>query len=122
MALDVAAALETVGIGAWDLDVTTGCMTWSDSARELLGLTDDDADLETLMQRVCPQDSDQVRYAVMRAIIERTPLSERFGLLESDGGVNEVELRARVTGDAQGRPRRLIGVCFTPAQDALSAA
>ncbi|MBV8717203.1 MAG: PAS domain-containing protein [Chloroflexi bacterium] len=120
MALDLALALETAEIGAFELDVNTGHVRWSDAARDLLWLDDHEADLETLMQRIHPRDSDRVRYAVMQAIFEASPLATQFRLTPPRGPTILVELRARVTCDAAGRPKRLLGVCLEAA--ALQAA
>jgi PAS domain-containing protein len=120
MALDLALALQTAQIGVWELDVTTGQMTWSVAARDLLSLPDREANLESLMQRIHPRDQDEVRYAMMRAVFERSHLTTRFRIVARPDTDTLVELRAHTVRGTAGEPECVVGVCIEVAS--LSAA
>jgi|ERR1051326_4757426 PAS domain-containing protein len=97
----------------FELDVASGRVSWSDAARELLFLPEaEPADLGTLMARIHPREREAVRQAVMQAVFECRALIGDFHVVGPDGDVRHVALRAEVTADTAGRPKRMQGACL----------
>src|SRR5579859_5521439 len=109
-------AISAAGIGVFVLEVATGQIEWSEVALELLGLPDSDAtDLETLMRSIHPRERETVRHAFLQAVFECRALEAGFRVVQPDGRVRQVELRAQPVADASGRARHMHCVCFSGA-------
>lgn len=109
-------AVETTGLGIFDVDLFTGKGEWSPIAKHHYGLPDDvEIDLNYVLSLVHPEDRVRLEQIVNDA---RSPAGA--GLYSADYrtiGVTDqkvrwLSMRARVTYDEDGVPLRLAGACL----------
>jgi PAS domain S-box-containing protein len=109
-------AVETTGLGIFDLDLRTGKGIWSDIAKRHYGLPpQEDADLAVLMSGVHPEDRER-----MEQIARDAQKPEGTGVYSAeyrtvgirDGKLRWLSMRGRVSFDEQGGPERLVGACL----------
>lgn len=109
-------AIETTGIGIFDLDLRTGKGEWSDIAKEHYGLPPEaDAGLEVLLAGVHPEDRDRLQRIAMDARRPEGPgiySAEYRTIGIEDGKLRWLTMRGRVTFSEEGEPVRLIGACL----------
>ncbi|SFP91377.1 PAS domain-containing protein [Tranquillimonas alkanivorans] len=106
-------AYEAAGMGAWDLDLTTGGAIWTPQLYALLGLDPDrPASSELFFEHVHPDDRDQLRAAFERAIETGGIFEAGFRIRRADGALRHVAGRGRIVARQAGRPVRMIGVNF----------
>ena len=107
-------AISATGLGTWDHDVATGHHTWSEMARELLGLPPDIApSRELLGTLIHPEDEPRTAEQYRRAFEP-----ERGGEYQNefrirrynDGEERWLSLHGRVLFDANRRPVRALGI------------
>jgi diguanylate cyclase (GGDEF)-like protein/PAS domain S-box-containing protein len=101
-------ALQSSGMGAWDLDLRTKKMYWSPEVYQLFGLKEFEPNLEIFFKLVHPDDVESVQLAFDMAIQERLPfhVEFRFGESEKQRWVGE---RGEIQYDDKGNPLRVIG-------------
>jgi PAS domain S-box-containing protein len=105
-------ALDAGRMGTWEWDLHSDEMIWSAGMERIFGLSPGSfaGTLEAVRAAVHAED----REAVMQALAEgaaggREPHLE-FRILRPDGGLRWVESWGRLQADADGRPRRLVGI------------
>jgi PAS domain S-box-containing protein len=107
-------AQEAAGIGTWEFDLATGRTHWSPEMFRLVGRDPADApgaDHYTLWRRaVHPDDRDAVARAARTFSHSAGPFALEFRILRPDGDVRWIDARGNVLPDANGRPRRVLGV------------
>ncbi|MDB5542329.1 MAG: hypothetical protein JWQ89_4056 [Devosia sp.] len=107
-------AVESASLGIWDHDYTTGDTWWSETKLEVLGLPPDvPASFEVLLGCMHPDDrvklEDHVRRAHDPAGDGR--IANEFRVMRADNGEERwLSSSGRVYFDAEGIPRRIIGV------------
>lgn len=121
-------AVETTGLGIFDLDLKTGKGEWSPIAKRHYGLpADAEVDLATVITGVHPEDREKLE------LIARDAASPGGAGIYSaeyrtvgavDGKVRWISMRGRVFYDEEGTPLRLVGACLNvtevvQAQEAL---
>lgn len=88
-------ALRLGHMGAWDWDTESGAMWWSDEARRLLGVADDEpAQADAFLAMVHPEDRPTVRLLVDSLTPHGGPATYEFRLRRPDG--EERMLRSEV--------------------------
>lgn len=97
--------------GAWEWDVATNVVTWSEGLSILLGLEDERAagDRPSWTRLVHPDDRDAVMAQVGRALSGEIPYDIEMRMLREDGTVLDVRVIAEITRDADGSPLSVIG-------------
>ncbi|AFY34286.1 PAS domain-containing protein [Calothrix sp. PCC 7507] len=105
-------ALEAAQMGAWDWDITTNKVTWSDHKAALLGLEKDafDGTYEGFIRSIHPQDRDFVNYSVMQAIEAGAEYDIEFRAVLPDGSIRWLVSKGVVWRDASGVAVRMSGV------------
>ena len=107
-------ALESGGMGIWQVDLPTGQSTWWPGMDRLHGLPDGAEPLhgQNYYEVVDPRDRERLRAAITESI-ERTGWHRiEYRVVWPDGGVRWLEARARVRRDAAGQPVSMAGVCL----------
>ena len=117
-------AVETTGLGIFDVDLVTGKGEWSPIAKHHYGLpTDARVDLGYVLRLVHPDDRARLEQIVKDA---RSPAGAGFYSAEyrsigvTDQKVRWLSMRARVTYDEDGMPLRLAGACLNITDSVLA--
>jgi PAS domain S-box-containing protein len=107
-------AQEAAGIGTWDWDLRTGTIHWSSHMFTLLGRTAADApagDLYNLwLLALHPDDRDRADAEAQRCSRTIASFAMEFRIVRPDGEVRWLQSRGNVLPDADGRPRRMLGI------------
>lgn len=100
-----------IGLGAWELDLTSGCITWTDETYRIFGLEPDAApsDEDDLYRLVHPDDRDAVMRDFDESLAGHRPHDITHRILRPDGEVRWVRQRARHVFDDNGNPFRSFG-------------
>ncbi len=106
-------ALDLSGLAVWDMDVSTGSLSWDDRGTEILGLESSPAFLfADWLDRVHPSDRDSLR-SMAETALEDPVAGERvvgFRYCRPDGTWCFLSKRSRILRDVNGRPTRVMGV------------
>ncbi|TCZ64933.1 PAS domain-containing protein [Roseicella aquatilis] len=100
-------------IFAWDWDVPSGRVTWSEGAEAILGLPPGSfgGTVEAFRDLIHPADRATVEAALARALAGEDPeYAVEFRMRRGDGTWRWTTTRAMVIRDAAGRPTRVVGV------------
>ncbi len=105
-------AFAAAGLGAWELELASRRVTWSEDCCRLHGLTPaqaprSEADFLALVQA---EDHAPLQNALSHAIAAGTLFQCEFRIAAGDGSVRWFASFARCQYDAQGQPLRVIGV------------
>ncbi|MFP4463053.1 MAG: EAL domain-containing protein [Guyparkeria sp.] len=104
-------AQRVAGLGDWQFDLLSGEAVWSDQARHVLGLPEDEPAGPETLRRHCHEDDWPRVERALQAIREGASRYEvEFRLRDTRGSERMIHSRAEVERDADGRPLRLIGV------------
>ena len=105
-------ALQSAGMGAWDLNTATGQMRWSENNESIFGVAT--ANLpgayEQFFALVHEEDREQVRQSIRAAIETGTHYEVEFRVTWPDGRVHWISGIGRAFTDALGMTVRLSGV------------
>lgn len=103
-------AEEAASVGTWDLDLTTGKLSWSDSMRRLIGAAPDlEPTYEAFLEWVHPDDRGRLDKTIKEAFAGGTELEAQYRVCV-DGVESWMESRGRTLVDATGKPSRSVGV------------
>lgn len=105
--------LEAAGAGAWDWDLGTGRVHWSDSLEAMHGMEPGrfDGTLEGVLRGVHPEDRERFQQTVARAAEQGGEFQVEYRLRTSGEATRWVEGRGRVLSE-DGRPARMAGICM----------
>ncbi|HSS09140.1 MAG TPA: PAS domain S-box protein, partial [Acidimicrobiales bacterium] len=104
-------ALEATGMGAWDVDLSTGDIRWTRSLDELLGYSpQSQSHAMPLLDVVHPDDRAAVQAAVEAARRTGEPHDQDFRVLRPDGSVGWMLVKIRVRRGADGAATHVVGV------------
>ena len=109
----VRTAMTAGEMGAWDIDIATGAVTWDAKQRELFGQPIDKAPktLDQFYLLLHPDDVDRIKRTAERTA--RTgKFSEEFRIIRADGQVRWILGQGATVHDGAGRPIRMIGVNY----------
>ena len=105
-------ALEAAGLGAWDWDIPSGNVWWSDNLAAVHGVAPErfDGTFAGFLTLVPPDDRDALRLAVETAVDAGTDFEVEFRVEGDDGTVRWVSGKGRVVAHADGTATRMLGV------------
>lgn len=105
-------ALNAAQMGAWDLDLGSNSISWSENVGLLFGFSAGAGkiDFDTLLDRVHPEDRDVIKRAMRDAIQGGTDYNVEFRVLGPDGSLHWQANCGRVVCDEDGQPARMIGL------------
>lgn len=100
------------GIGHWRLDLATSRVSWSDAVYDIHGVSREsfDPNLDDAVAFYHPEDREQVRDHLARAIETLSSFDFQLRLIRSDGALRHVVSRAVCELDDQGRGRAIFGL------------
>jgi len=98
--------------GSWELDVTTGQVSWSDGLFDLYALTPQEfvPSAGGTLERVYPDDRERVDNTVRQALEERSSFMLEYRALRADGRLRTLRDRGEVVVDEAGEPIRVVGI------------
>jgi diguanylate cyclase (GGDEF)-like protein/PAS domain S-box-containing protein len=107
-------AQEAGGIGDWELDLATEAVYWSDRLYRLLAVEAGQVRpcWKAMRELIHPDDRDRVAREVEATAAGLGPLDTEFRVLRPDGAIRWLASRGELMLGADGRPERLVGVCF----------
>lgn len=105
-------AQELAGLGSWEIEHTTGKVTWSPETYAIFAR--DPATFEPSLaifhgELLHPDDRDEETQAFQRAIEQGEPYDSVHRILRPDGEIRYVSERGEITFDADGQPLRTLG-------------
>ncbi len=108
----LAEAQKIAHMGSWEWDIVADRVAWSDELYRIYGLVPQEASVNYhfFLDRVHPDDRQEVSDVVARAITGRTPhVTYEHRIIREDGAVRRLQARAELVKDATGAPVRLSG-------------
>jgi|GEM_PF-646685 len=98
-------------IGVWEYDPQTESLNWSDGIRQIHDVDDGfDPTLDRAIEFYHPDDRDEIRAVVNRAIEQGEPYDRELRIVRPDGAVRDVRARGDVSTDETGETTLLRGV------------
>ncbi|MBU5613986.1 PAS domain-containing sensor histidine kinase [Geomonas azotofigens] len=108
-------AVETTGLGIFDVSLQTGKGDWSSIAKLHYGIAPEaEVDLDTVLRMVHPEDRERLELIVKdaRSTNGAGLYSAEYRSTAPDGKLRWLSMRARVSYDDYGTPMRLVGACL----------
>ncbi|MGH9750913.1 MAG: putative bifunctional diguanylate cyclase/phosphodiesterase [Candidatus Polarisedimenticolia bacterium] len=107
----LSAAQRIARLGHWERDLLTGTLTWSDEIFRIFGVERGDRApaFSWYLERVHPEDREQVARTTEQALRREGPYSIDVRLVRPDGKIRFVHEEAEVVYGADGRPERISG-------------
>ena len=104
-------AKDAAKMGAWNWDLISGEMVWSDRCKALFGLSPDTVMSDTVfLAAVHPEDRDRIDRAVKDALTKKEPYEIEMRVPRPDGTVAWVAFKGEVFHAPDGRAVRLAGM------------
>ena len=104
-------AKDAAKMGAWNWDLLSGEVTWSDRCKALFGLSPDTVMSDTVfLAAVHPEDRDRIDRAVKDALTKKEPYEIEMRVPRPDGTVAWVAFKGEVFHAPDGRAVRLAGM------------
>ncbi|MCE5228848.1 PAS domain-containing protein [bacterium] len=106
-------AYRAAGAGAWDWNIVTGKLEWSDKMFALLGLDPHSAEasFETWRAAVHPDDLGAAEARIEQAIKDHAALASEYRIVLPGGEVRWINAMGEANYDDDGRPIRMTGIC-----------
>src|SRR6266446_6960031 len=110
----LAEAQNLAGLGCWEWDPASGRITWSDELYRIYGVERGrfTPSFEGYLERVHPDDREQARSAVARAMADGRGFSFDERIVRPGGEVRYLRSRGEVVRDDQGRSLKVLGACL----------
>jgi len=108
-------AYDAADIGAWDMDLKTEDLYWSDRQFKLFDIPrgSEKIDFKTAIARIHPDDVDRVVKATLSAIREDRPYRDEFRVVHRNGEVRWLVGQGRpLRHDSDGKPQAMTGVNY----------
>jgi ABC-type amino acid transport substrate-binding protein len=111
MGRTTAMALDAAKSGAWEWNLETGELTWTESYRKLLGVPlTVKPSLELFYSLVHPDDQERLRKHVEESLRNRSAEFRAEFRISRPDGIHWLERRGQVIWSAEGKPVRSVGV------------
>ncbi|HJT82381.1 MAG TPA: ATP-binding protein [Chthoniobacterales bacterium] len=105
-------ALEGSQMGTWDWNLVTNRVSWDDHMYPLFHRNKNqfDGTMKSVMDVIHPDDRDELREVLRKAVDDKRDLDIAFRIVDPDGSVRHMASRGRVFYDREGKPTRMSGV------------
>lgn len=106
-------AADAANLGIWTRDLARDETWGSKKLRELFGFsTSEPFSLDSMLQRVHPDDRDMLRQAIAQAVTDQRRYHAEFRVILPNGEVRWIAAQGRAELDAQGHPLRTRGAAM----------
>ncbi|MEA2466318.1 MAG: hypothetical protein QOJ57_444, partial [Thermoleophilaceae bacterium] len=106
-------AEQMVGVGSFELDLTSSAVTYSDGFRRLLGVPPEaELDLPAYMSLVHPDDHDRVAKLIADTVQAGGTASCEYRVIRADGAVRTLRVQGEIIPDGEGQPVLLRGAAL----------
>ncbi len=107
-----ALAQKAAQIGSWDWDLNTNKVIWSELIEPMFGFKQGEfpGTYEAFMQRVHPEDREQVEQRVKACIEQDAPYDTEMRVVWKEGSIHWLHTSGHVFRDAQGKSLRMMGI------------
>jgi two-component system sensor kinase FixL len=103
--------IEGSGLGTWDLDLSTGQLTWSVTTRRLFRISDaDPVSYDLFLSLLEPADRERTEQAIRRSVESGGYFDISYRLSKTTGPAHWVRVRGSLVKDQDGKPRHLSGI------------
>ncbi|MDE3245808.1 MAG: PAS domain S-box protein, partial [Acidobacteriota bacterium] len=101
-------------LGSWNWDLATKTLSWSDELCRIYGVEPctHRPSNEDFLSRLHPEDQEQYRDQVAKAMSDLKPYSHTIRILRPDGEVRTLFNQVEVLVDGQGQPTGMAGACM----------
>lgn len=103
-------ALTASSIGVWEWEIDTADVYWSPECVKIFGIDRLCPTLDTVAQRLHPEDAPQVRALVVQALAEREERTVECRIIRPNAEVIWILARGQVHSNKDGKPLRMIGI------------
>ena len=119
----LAVALDSAGIGSWELDLDSREFRGDARLLEMFGMPGDSQEvrISAYAIRILPEDRPRVSRSLERSVAEGSDYVEEYRVRQPDGSVRWVAARGRPMYDAEGGFMRLVGSAFDTTDQHVSA-
>jgi PAS domain S-box-containing protein len=99
-------------IGAWQWDLSSGKVSWSEELFQLFGVSPEQLQpsYEAYMERIVPEDRERVAARITRTLEDHLPFEHEYSVVMPDGETAVHRSSGRLELDADGNPARMFGV------------
>lgn len=109
--------MQQINVGNWSWDLESGLLDVDEVSEGLISAAGLDAAtwdhrIESWMERVHPDDRPGVQDSIERSLATGQPYAVEYRVLDAEGAVNWLELRAAFEHDDTGRPVRMVGTAW----------
>lgn len=104
-------AIETSGMGIWQLDLETNVLEWNEQQLAIYGVTPQafNHELEDWRSRVHPEDLPTAEQGIAEALEAGSIFNVNFRIIRDDGAVRYLTGSARILRDDEGQPQSMLG-------------
>ena len=101
-------------VGSYDFEIVANTNIWSDQLYRIYGREPQsfDATYESFMELVHPDDREHVAAVHQRSLETLRPFEMEERVVWPDGQVRTLASWGEVVADAEGRPQRMVGICW----------
>lgn len=106
-------ALDAGRMGAWEWDVVTGRVSWSETLEEIHGIPRGSftGSFEAYQSDIHPEDKARVLHSIRTAVEDCHDHEVEYRIIRPDGIVRWLQANGRLVCDPRGNPLRMLGVC-----------
>lgn len=106
--------LRAARVGAWNWDIPTGSVEWSESLEEIHGLAPGTfgGTLDDVIEGAFPEDRQQLRESIEHALLGSGQFETEYRFRRRDGSVGWLRAQGEAVFDAQRVPLRMAGICM----------
>src|SRR5216684_1718200 len=110
----LAEAQNLAGLGCWEWDAASGRVTWSDELYRIYGVERErfTPSYEGYLERVHPDDRQQTRSMLARALMDERGFTFDERIVRPDGEVRYLRSRGELVRDDKGRSLKVLGTCL----------
>jgi PAS domain S-box-containing protein len=107
-------ALDNASIGVWEWDITTNSIEWDERMENIFGIEPGtfEGNYDAFERFLVDEDIARIRKAISNALEFDAPFETVYRIKLNNGDIKHINAKALVNKDPDGKPFKMIGVCF----------